>query len=211
MVEKKNGARTEGLQFEETIQEWMVRGSGADSSSSSLPSISSTGDSWIHHAYGNQGEGPSAAPNPGQQPQGAPEASTGTSSTLSGSRVERWLYPDPEVSSSVRNEEQPQGGEAPNLPMGVMGPEAPSIDFLRTKIVRVFRSITRGHRQPRADFRTRIEEDIGLPTASPEKRLKIPEVLEALSSNPEQWDNSCHRAAIELRVLINDWEREQSD
>lgn len=65
-------------------------------------------------------EGSSAAQNQGQHPQGAPEAKTGTSSSLSGSRVERWLYPEQEVSSSARNLDP---GEQPQAPAPAEDPE----------------------------------------------------------------------------------------
>lgn len=62
-----------------------------------------------------------------------------------------------------------EGGEAPNLPIGVMGPAAPSIDFLKTKRLLVFRSISRGRRKPRTYFLADIQAaGNGFPVFTPE-------------------------------------------
>lgn len=90
--------------------------------------------------------------------------------------------------------------EAISQPTGVMEPAAPSIDFLKRKILLVFRSISRGHRKPRTNFLADIHEDLRLETASPQKRLKIAQVLEEFSKNPERWNNNGHQAAVELKV-----------
>lgn len=101
---------------------------------------------------------------------------------------------------------QPQGGGAPGQPTGVMGPEEPSLSFLREKIVLVVRSFGTGTRMPRSNFLKRIEEDLWS-----QKRLKIAQVLEELSTNRDPLVNSGtgKRLADELTVMVYDWEREQ--
>ena len=143
---------------------------------------------------------------PSQVAPPAPSSTPSNSSTWSGPWIERWLYP--EVSSSAPNEGgQPQGEEAASQPIGVMGPAVPSTDFLRKKIVLVLRSCARGYRRPRSDLLQRIEEDLRLETASPEKRLKIAQVLEELYTNRDFFVNSDQRPDYELTVAVADWER----
>lgn len=66
-----------------------------------------------------------------------------------------------------------EGGEAPNLPIGVMGPAAPSIDFLKTKRLLVFRSISRGRRKPRTNFLADIQGWKRLPSFYAWKSLRF--------------------------------------
>lgn len=102
---------------------------------------------------------------------------------------------------------QPQGEEAASQPIGVMGPAVPTKDFLKNIILLVLRSCARGYRRPRSDLIQRIEEDLRLETASPEKRLKIAQVLEELYTNRELFVNSGQRPDYELTVAVADWER----
>ena len=150
-----------------------------------------------------QTQPPAAGPS---EPRGdlshAPEPSN--SSTWSGSWIGRWL--NQEVSSSAQNE---GGHEATSQPTGVMGPAAPSLSFLRDKIFKVLRSCARGYRRPRSDVLQRIEEDLRLETASPEKRRKIAQVLEELYTKRDSFVNSDQRPDYELTVTVGDWEREQ--
>jgi hypothetical protein len=88
-----------------------------------------------------------------------------------------------------------------------MGPAVPTKGFLKKKIVLVLRSCTRSYRRPRSDLLQRIEEDLRLETASPEKRLKIAQVLEELYTNRDFFVNSDQRPDYELTVAVADWER----
>lgn len=139
---------------------------------------------------------------PSQVAPPAPSSTPSNSSTWSGPWIERRFYP--EVSSPGG---QPQGEEAASQPIGVMGPAVPTKGFLKKKIVLVLRSCTRSYRRPRSDLLQRIEEDLRLETASPEKRLKIAQVLEELYTNRDFFVNSDQRPDYELTVAVADWER----
>lgn len=143
---------------------------------------------------------------PSQVAPPAPSSTPSNSSTWSGPWIERWFYT--EVSSLAPTEGgQPQGEEAASQPIGVMGPAVPTKDFLKNQIKLVLRSCARGYRRPRSDLIQRIEEDLRLETASPEKRLKIAQVLEELYTNRELFVNSGQRPDYELTVAVADWER----
>jgi hypothetical protein len=91
-----------------------------------------------------------------------------------------------------------------------MGPHAPNIDFLRRKISFVLRGCQRVAVRT-TDYLERIFEDLHLLDASPQKRLKIMEVLSQIESSPEIFlENKNLKAAYHLMVSVNDWEREQS-
>ena len=64
----------------------------------------------------------------------------------------------------------------------------------------------RVHSLSKSRFLARIHEDLGLEVASPEKRLRIAEVLEELPRNPERWKNSGRRAAEGLIGSVHGWE-----
>lgn len=114
----------------------------------------------------------------------------------------------PESSTSHNPGHPPQEGEAPNLPIGVMGPAAPSIEFLLKKIPSVLRGCQRV--AVRRDVCTTIFENLHLLDASPQKRLKIMEALREIESNREIFLNNPNlKAAYHLMVSVNDWEREQ--
>lgn len=71
----------------------------------------------------------------------------------------------------------PQGEEAPVAE--VREPEAPTTNELSSKMKRVLR----GRRKLRADVLKKIQEDIRLETASPQKRIKMNEYLDYVSNN----------------------------
>lgn len=79
-------------------------------------------------------------------------------------------------STSHTSGQQPQGEEASGQPTGVMGPEEPSIDFLKERIKQVLRPMS--SRATGSNVLTRIYEDLHLETAPPAKLVKIYIVLE---------------------------------
>ena len=136
-----------------------------------------------------------------------------TSSTWSGSWIEKWL--SSEISSSAPNQgppavDQNQGGhEARNPPTEVMGPEAPSPSWLKNHIQSVFYKIK--GRRTRSDIIERLWEDLRLERASPEKRMKILQIMEEMYRNSDSFQNKNSRLDIDLAVSISDWERNPRD
>lgn len=125
-----------------------------------------------------------------------------TSSSWSGSWIAKWF--SSEISSSAPN----QGGhEATNPPTEVMGPEAPSPSWLKNQIIIVLYQIK--GRRTRSDVIERLWEDLRLEGASPEKRVKIFQILAEMYDNSDSLKNS--RLDIHLAVSISDWERGLAD
>lgn len=119
----------------------------------------------------------------------------------------RKIPPPHHPPTELRGTRRKKGG-APNLPIGVMGPEAPSIEFLFKKIPSVLRDCQRV--AVKSDFCERIFEDLHLLYASPQKRLKIMEILREIESSREIFLNDPKlKAAYHLTVSVNDWEKEQ--
>ena len=111
----------------------------------------------------------------------------------------------PEPSTDRTPGHLPQGGGAPGQPAGEREPEAPTIDFLKRKM----KLVLRGHRKLRSDVLKKIQEDIRLETASPQKRIKMREYLDYVSNNRDSLLNSGQSLVYEFTVRVNDWEREQ--
>lgn len=119
------------------------------------------------------------------------------------SRGEGWTSFDLDVLAEPEEGEEINQANPPNAPE-IMGPEEPSIDFLKERIKQVLRPLS--SRATGSNVLTRIYEDLHLETAPPAKRFKINEVLEELSKRPL---HSRQEVAIELTVTVNDWERSQ--
>lgn len=111
----------------------------------------------------------------------------------------------PEPSTDRTPGHLPQGGGAPGQPAGEREPEAPTIDEFISKM----KLLLRGHRKLRSDVLKKIQEDIRLETASPQKRIKMNEYLDYVSNNRDSLLNSGQSLVYEFTVRVNDWEREQ--
>lgn len=144
---------------------------------------------------------PPAAENPGEA---APEPST--SSTWSGSWIERWF--NQEGSSSARNE---GGHEVTSEQPGVMEPApapAPSYAELSRQLDNLTSSFNRI--RMRGDTLIRFEEALQLRAASPQKRRKILELMEILShSQGGERPRSGKEAGNTLVKRVQEWERDQ--
>ncbi|CAI8585611.1 unnamed protein product [Vicia faba] len=102
-----------------------------------------------------------------------PLGGASSSSSWSGSWIDKWFFPE-EGSSSDPNQEEPL---ATNQPTEVMGPEAPSPSWLKEKILRIF-YIRKGRRTSSTVLKKLCPEDLKLERASPGKRLRILNILE---------------------------------
>lgn len=87
----------------------------------------------------------------------------------------------PEPSTDRTPGHLPQGGGAPGQPAWEREPEAPTID----EFISQMKLVLRGHRMLRSDVLKKIQEDIRLETASPQKRIKMNEYLDYVSNNRE--------------------------
>ncbi|KAK7325768.1 hypothetical protein VNO80_33808 [Phaseolus coccineus] len=157
-------------------------------------------------------EGTPSVGNNMMPPAGGEGGSGEQESSWSGSWIERWLYP--EGTSSDPNQGPPTVAQdreehLPKTPQEVMGPHAPNIDFLTRKISSVLRGCQRV--AVRTDSLGRILDDLHLLDASPQKRLKIMEVLREIESSREIFLENPHhiKAAHYLMVSVHDWERGQ--
>jgi len=85
---------------------------------------------------------------------------------------------------------------------------AQRIEFLERKIPAVLRGCQRV--AVRRDVCTRIFDDLHLQHTSPQKRLKIMEVLRGIETDREIFNkNPSLKAAYHFQVSVNDWERDQ--
>ena len=154
----------------------------------------------------------------------APEPSS--SSSWSGSWIERWLFP--EVSSSAPNEGgQPQGEGATSQPTGVMeqagpsqiAPPGPSSTGLGTAEQQAFHLLIRQEEvkkellnflrahtkiEPKFNFVAQLADDLQIKNADLHKLSKLKEIMDTLR---ECDIKSGSEAAKHLKASLSEWEK----